>query len=162
MKERSWGGYRTFTLIELVIVIAIIAIVAAIAIPNMMEARKHANEVCAIGALKTLTTAQRMFRDGDKDGNGTYDYGDLTQLAEQNLVDDVLKSGTKQGFVFETRGATTALEFLYYSIANPQVLGSSGDRGFATNHLGAIFYTSNTVVPNTIDASIPPGMAPIK
>ena len=49
-KHRDW----------LMIVIAIIAIIAAIAIPNLIEARKGSNEAAAIGALRTLTTAQAM------------------------------------------------------------------------------------------------------
>ncbi|MBL4848054.1 MAG: hypothetical protein JKY65_21265, partial [Planctomycetes bacterium] len=39
------------------------------------------NEVAAIGSLKTLSMAQTLFREGDKDGNGALDYAnDLPTL----------------------------------------------------------------------------------
>ena len=49
---------RGFSLIELLIVVAIILIIAAIAIPNMMRARLSANEAAAVGAVRTITTAE--------------------------------------------------------------------------------------------------------
>ena len=55
-----------FTLIELMIVIAIIAIIAAIAIPNLLEARKHGNEAAVSGSLRTLATAQAEIRAVEK------------------------------------------------------------------------------------------------
>ncbi len=157
---------RKFTLIELMIVIAIIAIIVAIAIPSLIEARKHANEAAGIEGLKTITTAQSFFREGDKDGNNTPDYGTLTQLSDQNLIDSVLGSGRKQGYSFSTMpGATaTALPiYTYWALANPIDQGGSGDRGFVTNHEGAIHYTSDAPATiNLTDLSIPPGHSPLK
>jgi type IV pilus assembly protein PilA len=49
---------RGFSLIELLIVVAIILIIAAIAIPNMLRARLSANEAAAVGAVRTITTAE--------------------------------------------------------------------------------------------------------
>src|SRR5205814_1086163 len=94
-------GNQAFTLIELMIVIAIIAIIAAIAIPNLLQARKHGNEASAIGALKTIGTCEAMFREGDKERDGNLDYGMLSELSRTNLVDTVLGSGTKQGYLFQ-------------------------------------------------------------
>ena len=153
---------RRFTLIELMIVIAIIAIVAAIAIPNLIESRKHANEGAAIKGLRTIITAQSLFREGDKEGDSSYDYGQLVELNEQDLIDPVLGAGTKQGFTFLTDAGTDSVNFIFYAIANPVFLGSTGDRAFATNHMGVLYYTSQAVVPVATDASIPLGMVPIK
>lgn len=153
---------RRFTLIELMIVIAIIAIIVAIAIPNLIESRKHANEAAAIKGLRTIVTAQGLFREGDKEGDTLFDYGTLTELNDQNLVDPSLGAGTKQGFTYLTNSGSISVEFIFYAIANPVFLGSTGDRAFATNHMGVIFYTSQAVVPVTTDATIPAGMVPIQ
>ena len=53
----------------MLIVMLIIGSVAAIAIPNMLAARKNGNEAGAIGSLKAISTAQRLFREGDKEGD---------------------------------------------------------------------------------------------
>lgn len=155
---------RGFTLIELMIVIAIIAIIAAIAIPNLIESRKHSHEAAAIKALRTIISAQSLFREGDKEGDTLYDYGTLTELGNADLIDTVLRSGTKQGFTFASSAGTVATEYIFYGVANPQVPGSTGDRSFATNHMGVIYYTTGVVAPAllTANAAIPAGMVPIK
>jgi len=53
---------KAFTLIELMIVVAIIAIIAAIAIPNLLESRKQANETTGIGALRSIAAAESIFK----------------------------------------------------------------------------------------------------
>ena len=98
MNFSSRGG---FTLIELMIVIAIIAIIAAIAIPNLIEARKAGNETASIGCHKTISSAQAMFREMDKEGDGSRDHGTLTELSSfGQLIDTLLGSGTKSGYLF--------------------------------------------------------------
>ncbi len=139
MKQiRRDGG---FTLIELMIVIAIIAIIAAIAIPNLIEARKNGNESAAIGALRTVVSAQAMFREGDKDGDGL-DYGTRTDLSTYKLIDPVLGSGTKQGYLFSTMGSSTA--YTWSCTADPVTRGKSGDRSFFVDESGVIRFNSTT------------------
>ena len=133
-----------FTLIELMIVIAIIAIIAAIAIPNLIEARKGSNEAAAIGALRTLTTAQSIYREGDKDKNGTLDYAqNLTALAQNgSLIDNVLGAATtsqKQGYFFTINQAD---QFTWSAQAFPVAPGKSGDRLFFINESGVIRFST--------------------
>jgi type II secretory pathway pseudopilin PulG len=125
------------------IVIAIIAIIAAIAIPNLIEARKGANESAAIGALRTIHAAQQIFRENDKDGNGTLDYATgMVQLQTAGLVDSILATGTKQGYFFEVVRFNA---FEWGCLAAPLIPGKSGDRYFSVVEDGVIIYGSTTV-----------------
>jgi len=131
-----------FTLIELMIVIAIIAIIAAIAIPNLIEARKGSNEAAAIGALRTISTAQSLYREGDRDGNGVLDYAtSLAELNRRNLIDPVLGGGTKQGYLYTIVGADN---FVWSSTASPVTPGKSGDRYFFVDESGVIRFSTTT------------------
>lgn len=137
---------RGFTLIELMIVIAIIAIIAAIAIPNLLDARKAANEASAIASLRAIHSAQNIYREQDKDGNGTLDYAtNLTLLTNAALVDEQLGSGTKQGYLFNYTDPSTMFTWSY--VAAPDELGDSGDRAFFINHTGVLRYTINAIEP---------------
>lgn len=56
---------RLFTLIELMIVVFIIAVIAAIAIPNLLESKKAANETNAVTSLKSAASAEEIYRTND-------------------------------------------------------------------------------------------------
>jgi len=135
---------KGFTLIELMIVIAIIAIIAAIAIPNLIEARKGANESAAIATLRTMVTVQTLFRDGDKDSDGTPNYGtNLAVLQAANLIDTVLASGTKQGYLVTLLGQT----FAWTADAHPQS-NNTGNRRFFVDESGVIRFSQGDL-PNS-------------
>jgi type IV pilus assembly protein PilA len=95
-----------FSLIELIIVVLIIGVVAVIAAPNLLSARRAANEGACISALRTLHGAQMTYQTSVGGGNyaGTVsNSGDtvgLNDLLTARLIDDVLGSGSKSGYNF--------------------------------------------------------------
>src|SRR4029434_2120417 len=96
---------KGFSLIELLIVVVIIGIIAAIAIPNLLAARRAANEGSAISSCRTLHGAQMTYAttygNGNYAGATTWDATALAALATPALVDSVLGTGTKAGYNFQ-------------------------------------------------------------
>ena len=92
-----------FSLVELLIVIVVIAIVAIIAIPNLITARRSANEGSAISALRTLHGANMSYAASVGDGSyaGTADtvgISSFIDLAAARLIDQQLGTGDKSGY----------------------------------------------------------------
>ncbi len=139
-----------------------VAIVAAIAIPNLIEACKSGNEAASIGALKTISTSQSLFREMDKEGDGMMDYGTLQELGQSMLLDSILASGTKQGYTFQVFVSPETPEFLWMATANPVLPNTTGDRFFVTNHERVIHYrSSGPLTTFNPDCSIPDDFAPV-
>ena len=103
------GSQRTkaITLIELIIVVAIIVImIVAIVVFGMIEPPIAGNENAAIASLRTIASSQAQFREGEPEG-GIADYASsLQELSHVGLIDNVLGSGTKSGYVFALSGGT--------------------------------------------------------
>src|SRR5712692_9553686 len=114
-RKRSSRGARGFSLIELLIVVAVILIIAGVAIPNFIRSKMRANEAAAVSNLRNISTAEVSY-------STTYGIGCSSNLAKlgpppggsvfvdannAGLIDDVLATGVKTGYVF-TYASTTS------------------------------------------------------
>ena len=117
-----------FSLIELILVIAIIGIIAAIAAPNLLSARRAANEGSAVSSLRTLSGANVTFASSIGSGRyagtpGTVGTSSLAELRSANLIDALLGAGDKSGFsvVGDSTVATQTEPPTFYFSSNPQI-----------------------------------------
>jgi len=148
-----------FSLIELLIVVAIILIVAAIAIPNLMRARMSANESSAAASIRMIGTGEVSYAASFP----TVGYTSLSSLGGPTpctpssttscLVDNVLSSGTKEGYSFSATPGTGSggVYTTYTSLATPVALNGTGSRSFCSDQTGVIYY-NNAVTCNDSDS----------
>ena len=120
-----------------IVMIPLILIVAAIAIPNLLRARTAANEASAIGSLRTIDQAAITYSQTYKNGypaNLEVLTGiGLPSCDHAGLIDGVLASGTRDGYVFTYQPTSGPLP---ESIASsPVANGCSvpGAAGFTVN-----------------------------
>lgn len=157
------GGLSTLTVVVLCAVglCVVSSVVAAIALPGLVQTEWVDNESAAIGALKTIGTAQTMFRETDKEGDGTLDYGSLRELSDVQVIDAVLGGGQRQGYRFQAAASPTTPGSLWMAVASPTAPGTTGDRYFVTNHAGVIYYSPTTPFSITPDCAIPAHALPL-
>jgi|SRR5271167_2417490 len=139
-----------FSLIELLIVVAIILIMAAIAVPNYLRSRLVANESSATQSVRTINTAVITYSSIYQNVGfppSLISLGGTTPCTAAPtsacLLDEVLSSGTKAGYVFAYTGDGLTPSLNYTITATPVSLGVSGQRMFCSDQTSVIRYTPN-------------------
>jgi len=149
-----------FSLIELLIVVAIILIIAAIAIPNLMHSRMAANESSAVGSLRTVMTGEVTYYSSCPDTGFSSSLVELNTGANcvggQGIIDTVLASGAKSGYVFTYAAApdVTGLINTYTVTAVPGSIGVTGQRGFYTDQTGMLRYDLDGSAPTNASSAL--------
>jgi prepilin-type N-terminal cleavage/methylation domain-containing protein len=155
---------KGFSLIELLIVIAVILIIVAIAIPNLIRSRMSANEASAVASLKTINTAQITysvmyptigFADNlSKLGQSANPFDPPTP-AKSQILDWLLGCNSptceRSGYSFSIVPTGAGMITYYEAYAVPQVIGTTGIRGFCTSSLSKMTVDLNGGTACTID-----------
>ena len=152
-------GYRDagFSLIELLVVVAVILIIAAVAIPNYIQSKLRANEAAAVHSLRDISTAELSY-------SSTYGINYTTTLIQLSgsgvnpdvsnagLIDEVLASGVKQGYLITYTPITTdslGHTLTYTVTADPLNAGTTGQRHFYSDQTCVIRSNISTIAGPT-------------
>ena len=101
-----------------------VPLVAAIAVPNLIAARRAANEASALYTLRQVSVAQSEYQ------TNFGKYGTLDELAAQNLIDHKLATGRKNGYKFVIEVTTDENNLEGFAVTAVPLTSTSGTRSF--------------------------------
>jgi hypothetical protein len=105
------------------------------------QAAMSFSEASALANLNRIRITQSVFREADTDGNGAPDYArSLSELSTCQLIDPVLGTGTREGYIFSVTRSGTKPESEWRCTANP---AKSGLRYFFIDQSGVIRFETN-------------------
>ena len=99
-------------------------LVAAIAVPNLIASRRAANEASAIATLRHVSAAQATYQ------AHFGKYGTLDELAAEELIDQKLATGRKNGYKFVIVMTTDEKDREGFALTAVPLTFSSGTRSF--------------------------------
>ncbi len=134
---------KGFSLVELLIVLLIIGIIAQMAIPHLMQSKLAANEASAITTVRSVLNAETLY----VTTAGAGKYGTMANLVSGMLVDSVVGSSTKDGYVFSISLGAANTSFSLG--ARPMGYLTSGIRSFYADETAVIRYTTADSAANS-------------
>jgi prepilin-type N-terminal cleavage/methylation domain-containing protein len=127
---------RGFTLVEIMIVVAIVMTLATLSISSVLRARHNANEMAAVASCRTIATAAQNYYANSYPHTYPSVLSDLVAPnSNPPYIDNVLASGTKQGYNF-TYTLVNSESFTLY--ADPVTPGKTGTRHFFSDETSII------------------------
>jgi len=148
------GTEKGFTLTELLIVIGMILVLAALAIPNLLHSKIAANEASAVSAIQTINHAEVSYQAAYPTRGFAASLADLggskpcvPNPASACLIDNLLASGTKNGYDFAAMGTTQAANGVlmdYTAGAAPVTYNETGVQLFCSTSDAVIRYSANS------------------
>jgi type II secretory pathway pseudopilin PulG len=142
-EEYGGGGVAIAGLVTNILCLATmipVLLIAAIAIPNLLAARRAANEGSSIATLRSIHSAQATYQ--ATRGNGSY--GTLEQLTDnaagEALLSPELADGTRNGYRFTVELNTSRYDNAagFQVNAVPLEYGKTGNRSFYVDETGVI------------------------
>ncbi len=155
-----------FSLIELLIVVAIIGIIAAIAVPNLLAARRSANDASAQQTLRNINSAQAVYESGIGVGNYASNLqflGGGSNTNEVGLIDSTVVGATttpKSGFIITDIGVTpkTNTQAAAFTLRNNPTartgVARTGGRSFFTDNTAVIRFAAADVNADALSSPI--------
>jgi type IV pilus assembly protein PilA len=123
--EYGGKGFAITGIILSALSILILPVMAAVAVPNLLAARKAANEASAISSVRSLAAAQETFM-----ASQPLQYcGELVELGQNKLIDSVLSTGTKSGYIFAVTKLPQGCE-IHAKPVNAVGVSATGIRSF--------------------------------
>jgi hypothetical protein len=120
-------------------------LVAVVILPNFLHPQHYARETAALREVQAIGIAQLQYALTKGQGK----YTDLRTLGEEGLVDSLIASGQKGGYIFTSNPVEGGDKPMYDTTARPRSTGMWGNGNIS-------FYSNETLIVYDADGGEPP------
>lgn len=130
---------------------------AAIVVSSISLQERAPNEASSVGSLRTINVAQVSYAQTHPDRGFASSLAELGPEPGSGLIDSVLASGRKSGYVYVLTAASPDSHgrITHYTvIARPQRYGKEGKHSFLTDESGVLHFTTEDRAPSAQDPTL--------